>query len=47
MIPSTEVMGSVTIEKEVREKARRTILAHDSNAYDIIEILGLRNEVAL
>lgn len=41
MIPSTEIMGSVTTNKEVREKARRVILSHDSNALDIIEILGL------
>ena len=41
MIPDLGVVGAVTVEEEVREKAKRTILAHDSNAHDIVEILGV------
>lgn len=45
MIPSTEVMGSVTTDKEEREKAKRKILSHDPNAHDIVEmLLGVSEE---
>jgi hypothetical protein len=39
MIQPVEIMGSVTTEEVVRQKARRTILAHDPQAHDIVEML--------
>ena len=38
-IPELSVVGAVTVDESVREKAKRKILAHDPNAHDIVEML--------
>ena len=41
MIDSIVQFGAVNSGEETRQKARIAILAHDANAIDIIEMLGL------